>query len=111
MGMKFGVQASQAQIEWDEYLSLCQWIDRESNFESLWLADHFVTGFGTAFASEGSYLEAWTTLAAVAQADFPCRGDLREIPHAPPQLVEDHRWPPGPEAQAPSAMKPPSTQR
>ena len=68
MGMKFGVQASQAQIEWDEYLSLCQWVDRESNFESLWLADHFVTGFGTAFASEGSYLEAWTTLAAVAQA-------------------------------------------
>ncbi len=67
MGIKFGVQVSQSQMSWDEYLSLCRWIDEDSNFDSLWLADHFLTGFGTAFGSEGSYLEGWTTLAAVAQ--------------------------------------------
>ncbi len=67
MSIKFGVQVSQSQMSWDEYISLCRWIDEDSNFDSLWLADHFLTGFGTAFASEGSYLEAWTTLAAVAQ--------------------------------------------
>ncbi len=67
MSIKFGVQVSQSQMPWDEYLSLCRWIDEDSNFDSLWLADHFLTGFGTAFGSEGSYLEGWTTLAAVAQ--------------------------------------------
>jgi alkanesulfonate monooxygenase SsuD/methylene tetrahydromethanopterin reductase-like flavin-dependent oxidoreductase (luciferase family) len=37
-------------------------------FESLWLMDHFVTGFGTAFGSEGPCLEGWSALAALAQA-------------------------------------------
>jgi F420-dependent oxidoreductase-like protein len=68
MSIKFGVQATQAQISWTEYLSLCQWLDRDTNFDSLWPADHFVTGFGSSFGSEGSYLEGWTTLATVAQA-------------------------------------------
>jgi F420-dependent oxidoreductase-like protein len=55
-------------MTWEEHLSLCGWIDRDSNFDSLWLADHFVTGMGTPFGSEGSYLEGWATLAAVAHA-------------------------------------------
>lgn len=66
--MKFGVQVSQSQISWQDYLPLCQWLDSDSSFDSLWLADHFVTGVGTAFGTEGSYLEAWSTLSAVAQA-------------------------------------------
>jgi F420-dependent oxidoreductase-like protein len=68
MPIKFGAQVAQSHMSWDECLSLCRWIDEDSNFDSLWLADHFLTGFGTAFATEGSYLESWTTLAAVAQA-------------------------------------------
>lgn len=66
--MKFGVQASQSGITWDEYIDLVKWLDTGSNFEYLWLTDHFVTGFGTAFGSDGPYLEGWTTLSAVAQA-------------------------------------------
>jgi F420-dependent oxidoreductase-like protein len=66
--VKFGVQASQSGITWSEYLDLVQWLDRDSRFDYLWLTDHFVTGFGTAFGSEGPYFEGWTTLAAVAQA-------------------------------------------
>lgn len=66
--MKFGVQVSQSNMSWSDFFSIVQWLDRDSNFEHLWLADHFVPGFGTAFASEGEYFEAWTSLAAVAQA-------------------------------------------
>lgn len=66
--MKFGVQVSQSGIAWNDYLPLVQWLDRDSRFDFVWLADHFVTGFGTAFGSDGPYLEGWTTLAAVAHA-------------------------------------------
>lgn len=66
--MKFGVQVSQSGIAWSDYLPLVQWLDSKSRFDYVWLADHFVTGFGTAFGSDGPYLEGWTTLAAVAQA-------------------------------------------
>lgn len=66
--MKFGVQASQSGIAWNDYHDLVQWLDTGSNFEFLWLTDHFVTGFGTAFGSDGDYFEGWTTLASVAEA-------------------------------------------
>jgi F420-dependent oxidoreductase-like protein len=66
--MKFGVQVSQSGMSWQDFLSIVRWLDEESQFEHLWLADHFVTGMGTAFGSEGSYLEGWSSLAAVAQA-------------------------------------------
>lgn len=66
--MKFGVQVSQSGMSWSDFLSIVEWLDRESGFERLWLADHFVTGTGTAFGSEGAYFEAWTSLAAVAMA-------------------------------------------
>jgi F420-dependent oxidoreductase-like protein len=66
--MKFGVQASQSQIAWPELLEMWLELDRSSRLDSLWLMDHFVTGAGQAFGSEGPCLEGWTALAALAQA-------------------------------------------
>jgi alkanesulfonate monooxygenase SsuD/methylene tetrahydromethanopterin reductase-like flavin-dependent oxidoreductase (luciferase family) len=66
--MKFGVQASQSQIAWPDLLEMWLELDRSSRFDSLWLMDHFVTGAGQAFGSEGPCLESWTALAALAQA-------------------------------------------
>ncbi len=66
--MKFGAAATQADVSWDELLSLWQELDRDSNFDHLWLMDHFVTGTGSAFGSEGPCMEGWTALAALAQA-------------------------------------------
>ncbi|MHC4479792.1 MAG: TIGR03560 family F420-dependent LLM class oxidoreductase [Planctomycetota bacterium] len=68
MSIKFGVAATQAGVSWDELLSLWQELDRDSNFDHLWLMDHFVTGMGTAFGSEGPCMEGWTALAALAPA-------------------------------------------
>ena len=68
MKIKFGAVPNQSGVTWDELLAMWQELDRSSNFESLWLMDHFVTGFGTAFGSEGPCLEGWTALAALAQA-------------------------------------------
>ncbi len=48
MAIKFGVQAAQSGVTWEELLSLWQELDRDSNFDHLWLMDHFVTGAGTA---------------------------------------------------------------
>lgn len=66
--IKFGAVPNQSGVTWEELLSFWQELDRDSNFDSLWLMDHFVTGFGTAFGSEGPCLEGWTALAALAQA-------------------------------------------
>ena len=66
--MKFGVQATQAGVSWDELQSLWQELDGDSNFDHLWLMDHFVTGMGAAMGSEGPCMEGWTALAALAQA-------------------------------------------
>jgi F420-dependent oxidoreductase-like protein len=43
-------------------------IDAGGAYDSAWLMDHFVTGFGGAFGSEGPCFEGWTALAALAQA-------------------------------------------
>ncbi len=66
--IKFGAVATQAGVSWEDLLAVWQELDRDSNFDSLWLMDHFVTGFGTAFGSEGPCMEGWTALAALAQA-------------------------------------------
>lgn len=66
--IKFGAVPNQSGVTWGELLSFWQELDRDSNFDSLWLMDHFVTGFGTSFGSEGPCFEAWTALAALAQA-------------------------------------------
>ncbi len=68
MTIKFGVQATQAGVTWEELLALWQELDRDSNFDQLWLMDHFVTGGGTAFDSQGPCMEGWTALAALATA-------------------------------------------
>jgi F420-dependent oxidoreductase-like protein len=66
--VKFGVQASQANTSWPDLLSLWQELDTNSGFDLVWLMDHFVTGTGEAFGSEGECLEGWTALAALAHA-------------------------------------------
>ena len=66
--MKFGAVANQGGVTWQELLEFWQEIDRGDAFDSLWLMDHFVTGFGGAFGSEGPCMEGWTALAALAQA-------------------------------------------
>ena len=68
MAMKFGAQATQAGVTWEEILSLWQELDRDSSFDHLWLMDHFVTGAGTAADSSGPCMEGWTALAALALA-------------------------------------------
>jgi F420-dependent oxidoreductase-like protein len=66
--MKFGAVANQSGVTWQEVLD--QWKDADSGdaYDSMWLMDHFVTGFGGAFGSEGPCFEGWTALSALAQA-------------------------------------------
>ena len=66
--MKFGAVANQGGVTWQELLEFWQEIDRGDAFDSLWLMDHFVTGFGGTFGSEGPCMEGWTALAALAQS-------------------------------------------
>ncbi len=64
--MQFGIQTSQAHATWEQMRDLWAELDRNSLFDSLWVVDHFVTGFGTAFDSAGPHLEGWTLLAGLA---------------------------------------------
>lgn len=66
--MKFGVQTGQDGTEWRDLLDLWRELDRDSNFESLWLVDHFVPGPGTAMGADAPHFEGWTALAALAMA-------------------------------------------
>lgn len=60
--MKFGV-AIEAPIEWPELLSVAQEIDRNSGFDIFWLSDSLAGN-----PPEAPRLEAWSALAAIAQA-------------------------------------------
>lgn len=73
MTIKFGVQATQAGVAWEDLLSLWQELDSRSNFDHLWLMDHFVTGMGAAFGSEGPCLEGWSCLSALASVTSRAR--------------------------------------
>src|SRR3989442_15381478 len=64
--VKFGVNTGQANTTWPELLELWQELDRESNFDHLWLVDHFVPGAGGAVGADGPHLEGWAALAALA---------------------------------------------
>ena len=66
--MKFGTVPNQSVITWEQLLENWQDLDANSKFDSLWLMDHFVTGMGQEFGSEGPCMEGWTALAALAQA-------------------------------------------
>jgi F420-dependent oxidoreductase-like protein len=64
--MKFGAVPNQSGVSWQELIDAWQELDKNSNFDVLWLMDHFVTGMGQAFGSEGPCFEGWTSLAALA---------------------------------------------
>ncbi len=64
--MKFGAVPNQSGVTWQEVLDAWQELDKNSNFDVLWLMDHFVTGMGQAFGSEGPCFEGWTALSALA---------------------------------------------
>ncbi|HUF52415.1 MAG TPA: LLM class F420-dependent oxidoreductase [Dehalococcoidia bacterium] len=66
--MKFGAVANQSGVNWKELLDMWTELDAGDSYDSLWLMDHFVTGFGGAFGSEGPCFEGWTALGALAQA-------------------------------------------
>jgi F420-dependent oxidoreductase-like protein len=66
--LKFGAVPNQSGVTWQELVDVWQELDAGDAFDSLWLMDHFVTGFGGAFGSDGPCLEGWTALAALAQA-------------------------------------------
>lgn len=66
--IRFGAVPTQGGAAWEDVLATWQELDGKSNFDALWLMDHFVTGFGTEFGSEGPCMEGWTALAALAQA-------------------------------------------
>ncbi len=66
--MKFGAVPNQSGCSWPELLDIWQELDREPGFDSLWLMDHFVSGFGDEFGSGEPCMEGWTALAALAAA-------------------------------------------
>ncbi len=68
MSVKFGAVPNQSGVTWHDLLAVWEELDRETAFDHLWLMDHFVTGFGTAFGADGPCLEGWTALAALSQA-------------------------------------------
>ncbi|MEX2227879.1 MAG: LLM class flavin-dependent oxidoreductase [Dehalococcoidia bacterium] len=63
MGMRFGVSV-EAPIAWDELLQVARTIDAESRFASLWISDAMM-GNGP---PDDPRLDAWSALAAIAQA-------------------------------------------
>jgi len=67
-GVRFGVNTGQANTTWGELLDLWQELDRGSNFDHLWLVDHYVPGAGGAMGADGPHLEGWTALAALGPA-------------------------------------------
>src|SRR3989304_6122922 len=89
--MKFGVQATQSGVTWGELLGLWQELDRDSNFDHLWLMDHFVTGAGTAGGSSRPPTEGWArgvpSSGARARAErpgpAPPRGTRPRTPRGP----------------------------
>ncbi|MEK7248405.1 MAG: TIGR03560 family F420-dependent LLM class oxidoreductase [Chloroflexota bacterium] len=66
--MKFGAVPNQSGVTWQALLECWRELDANSNFDSLWLMDHFVSGFGQEFGSGDPCMEGWTALAALAQA-------------------------------------------
>jgi F420-dependent oxidoreductase-like protein len=71
--VKFGVAMTQGNTTWQDLLDLWLVLDRDPNFDFLWLVDHFVPGQGTAMGADGPHLESWTELAALAHATARAR--------------------------------------
>lgn len=62
--MQIGIDVSQHQLEWTELRRRVVWAD-EAGFASAWVFDHFTALYGD---PKGPCLEAWTLLAALAEA-------------------------------------------
>src|SRR5690349_9392631 len=62
--MKIGIDVSQHQLEWPELRRRVMWAD-EAGLDSAWVFDHFTALYGD---PKGPCLEAWTLLAALAEA-------------------------------------------
>jgi alkanesulfonate monooxygenase SsuD/methylene tetrahydromethanopterin reductase-like flavin-dependent oxidoreductase (luciferase family) len=75
----------EAPTPWPEMLELALWMDRESNFDSLWIADSLMPNG----PPDEPKLEAWTALAAIAQATTRLRLGLLVAanPFRPPALT------------------------
>jgi alkanesulfonate monooxygenase SsuD/methylene tetrahydromethanopterin reductase-like flavin-dependent oxidoreductase (luciferase family) len=63
MKMHFGVTAGQA-AAWPDIVAIWQFLDRETQFQSAWLFDHFVAGMPQ--DEPAPCYEGWTSLAALA---------------------------------------------
>ena len=66
--MRFGIKTAPQHTTWDDMLDVWQHADEIELFESAWNFDHFYPIFSD---STGPCLEAWTMLAAMAQATQP----------------------------------------
>ncbi|HEX2051925.1 MAG TPA: TIGR03560 family F420-dependent LLM class oxidoreductase [Actinomycetota bacterium] len=62
--MRFGLDVSQHQLEWDEILARSRWAD-DAGFDGVWVFDHFQPLYGD---PRGPCLEGWSLLAALASA-------------------------------------------
>src|SRR6185503_7911292 len=62
--LRFGLFPGAAQVHWPEMRAVWQWADA-LGYDSVWVPDHFYAGYGD---PEGSCLEVWTVLAALAEA-------------------------------------------
>ena len=62
--LRFGLFPGAAQVRWPELRAAWQWADA-LGYDSVWIPDHFYAGYGD---PAGSCLEAWTVLAALAEA-------------------------------------------
>lgn len=63
--MRYGVKTNPHHTTWDRMLATWQRTDESDVFDSAWVFDHFYPIFGD---PNGPCLEAWTSLAALAQA-------------------------------------------
>jgi F420-dependent oxidoreductase-like protein len=63
--MRFGIKLMPQHCTWDELLAVWRATDEHEVFDSAWTFDHFYPIYGD---WQGPCLEAWTTLAALAQA-------------------------------------------
>ena len=61
MGIKFGM-SFETDVSWDDLLALSQELDRNSNFDHIWVTDALVGR-----EPDGPRLEAWPALAALAR--------------------------------------------
>src|SRR5205807_2660523 len=73
MAVKFSAHTQQRNLSWPKLLEIWQQLDRDSRFDGLWLADHYMTGMGRPAETEGDCLDGWTALAALALATSRAR--------------------------------------